>query len=67
MNTPIPSGNISSATGIVLDAADAVLGGLATKAAMVLMGKHKPTYTPFIDTGDHVDYRECGQGPADGP
>ena len=38
----------------VIDAEDAVLGRLASKAAMVLMGKHKPTYTPFLDTGDHV-------------
>jgi large subunit ribosomal protein L13 len=37
-----------------LDAQDVVLGRLATKVAMMLMGKHKPTYTPFIDTGDHV-------------
>jgi len=31
-----------------------VLGRLASKAASLLMGKHKPTYTPYIDTGDHV-------------
>jgi large subunit ribosomal protein L13 len=30
------------------------LGKLASRAAMILMGKHKPTYTPFIDAGDHV-------------
>ena len=38
----------------VLDADGAVLGRLATKVAMMLMGKHKPTYTPFLDAGDHV-------------
>jgi large subunit ribosomal protein L13 len=38
----------------VLDADNVVLGRLAGKAAMLLMGKHKPTYAPFIDTGDHV-------------
>ena len=38
----------------VLDASGAVLGRLASKAAMMLMGKHKPTYTPFLDMGDHV-------------
>src|ERR1700730_1341076 len=38
----------------VLDAENAVLGRLASKAAMVLMGKHKPTYAPFLDNGDHV-------------
>ena len=37
-----------------MDAEDVVLGKLASKAAMLLMGKHKPTYTPFLDTGDHV-------------
>jgi len=31
-----------------------VLGRLASKAAMLLQGKHKPSYTPYIDTGDHV-------------
>ena len=38
----------------VIDAQDVVLGKLATRAAMLLMGKTKPTYTPFLDTGDHV-------------
>src|SRR5947209_4983241 len=38
----------------VVDADGVVLGRLATKAAMLLMGKHKPSYTPFLDTGDHV-------------
>src|SRR5262249_13765726 len=38
----------------LIDAEDAVLGRLASKAAMLLMGKHKPSYTPFLDTGDHV-------------
>ena len=38
----------------VIDAGGAVLGRVASKAAMILMGKHKPTYVPFLDTGDHV-------------
>ena len=38
----------------VVDAKDRVLGRLATRVAMVLMEKHKPTYTPFLDTGDFV-------------
>lgn len=38
----------------MIDATDAVLGRLASQIARILMGKHKPTYTPFIDTGDHV-------------
>ncbi|MEZ6047169.1 MAG: 50S ribosomal protein L13 [Planctomycetaceae bacterium] len=37
-----------------LDADGQVVGRLATKLAMVLMGKHKPTYTPHVDTGDYV-------------
>jgi len=54
MNTPFPSGTDMQRNWFVLDASQAVLGRLATKAAMVLMGKHKPTYTPFLDTGDHI-------------
>jgi large subunit ribosomal protein L13 len=38
----------------VIDAKDRVLGRIATDAARLLQGKHKATYTPFIDTGDHV-------------
>ena len=35
----------------LIDADGQVLGRIATKAARLLQGKHKPTYTPFIDTG----------------
>ena len=38
----------------VVDAQDLVLGRLATQIATVLRGKHKPTFTPHADTGDHV-------------
>jgi large subunit ribosomal protein L13 len=38
----------------VIDAKGRVLGRVATAAARLLQGKHKPTYTPFLDTGDHV-------------
>ena len=38
----------------VIDADGKVLGRIATAAAKLLQGKHKPAYTPFIDTGDHV-------------
>ncbi len=38
----------------VIDARGQVLGKLATLAATILTGKRKPTYTPFLDTGDHV-------------
>jgi large subunit ribosomal protein L13 len=38
----------------VIDANGLVLGRVATRAARLLMGKHRPTYTTFLDTGDHV-------------
>lgn len=41
-------------TWFVVDAEDQVLGRLASLVARILCGKHKPSYTPFIDVGDHV-------------
>ena len=38
----------------VIDAADVPLGRLAVMAATMLRGKHKPTYTPYVDCGDNV-------------
>lgn len=38
----------------VVDAAGKTLGRLAAEVAKVLRGKHKPTFTPHVDTGDHV-------------
>jgi large subunit ribosomal protein L13 len=38
----------------VVDATDQVLGRLASRIALILQGKHKPTYTPHVDTGDFV-------------
>ena len=38
----------------VIDAEGKNLGRLATKAATILRGKHKPTYTPSVDCGDYV-------------
>ena len=38
----------------VIDAAGQVLGRLATRVARVLIGKDKPTFTPYLDSGDHV-------------
>ncbi|MCI0524995.1 MAG: 50S ribosomal protein L13 [Acidobacteria bacterium] len=38
----------------VVDADGMTVGRLASEVAQILMGKHKPTYTPFLDTGDHV-------------
>ena len=39
---------------VLIDAEDQVLGRVATKAATILKGKHKPQYTPHVDTGDFV-------------
>ncbi len=38
----------------VVDASDQVLGRLASQVAMRLRGKHKPTFTPYLDTGDFI-------------
>lgn len=45
----------------VVDATDQVLGRLAARIATVLMGKHKPTYTPHVDTGDFVIVLNAGK------
>src|SRR6476660_2342635 len=39
---------------LMVDATDQVLGRLAAKVAILLQGKHKPTFTPHVDTGDFV-------------
>jgi len=54
MKTAIPSAESIERHWHLIDADNAVLGRVASKAALVLMGKHKPSYTPFLDTGDHV-------------
>jgi large subunit ribosomal protein L13 len=54
MPTYIPKADERDRQWFVIDAKDQVLGKLATRAATLLTGKHKPTYTPFLDTGDHV-------------
>jgi len=54
MSTEFPSKNGIERRWHVIDGQDLVLGKLASKAAMLLMGKTKPSYTPFLDTGDHV-------------
>ena len=43
----------------IIDAADKSLGRVATEAARLLRGKHKPTYTPNQDTGDYVIVINC--------
>ncbi len=54
MKTAIPSLQGIERQWHLIDAEGAVLGRIASQAARILMGKHKPTYTPFLDTGDHV-------------
>ena len=45
----------------VVDATDLVLGRLASQVAAVLRGKNKPTFTPNVDTGDHVIIVNCAK------
>ena len=54
MSTEFPSKAGINREWHLLDGDNVVLGKLASHAAKLLMGKHKPTYTPFLDTGDHV-------------
>lgn len=56
MQTFVPSGkNLEqNRKWFIIDADGKTVGRLATTAARLLMGKNKPTYTPFIDMGDHV-------------
>ena len=54
MPTYIPKATSVDRKWFVIDASGKVLGKVATAAASVLTGKRKPTYTPFLDTGDHV-------------
>ena len=54
MSTEFPSKQSITRSWHVVDAEGQVLGKLASNAARILMGKHKASYTPFLDTGDHV-------------
>ena len=54
MKTQVPSQAEVVHAWHVIDADQKALGRLAAQVARVLMGKHKPSYTPFLDTGDHV-------------
>jgi large subunit ribosomal protein L13 len=54
MRTEFPSQHEITRAWHVIDANDAVLGRIASRAAMLLMGKHKTIFTPSLDTGDHV-------------
>jgi large subunit ribosomal protein L13 len=61
MKTFLPQVDKIERRWFVLDAADQVLGRLASKAAWILMGKGKPSYTDFLDTGDFVVVVNAGK------
>jgi large subunit ribosomal protein L13 len=54
MSTIEPAVKEVSRKWYLVDAEGKVLGRLATQVAVLLLGKHKPTYTPHLDVGDHV-------------
>lgn len=54
MKTDFPSKSEIQRNWFVIDASGLALGRVASQAAKILMGKHKPIYTPFLDCGDHV-------------
>ena len=54
MGTYSPSATEIERAWYVIDAEDVILGRMATRVATVLRGKHKPTFTPHLDTGDYV-------------
>lgn len=54
MSTTMANANTVSRKWYILDAAGMPIGRLAVKAATILRGKHKPTFTPHVDCGDHV-------------
>ena len=54
MRTYSPKASEITRSWFVVDAEGLVLGRVATEVARILRGKHKPTFAPHIDTGDHV-------------
>lgn len=54
MSTFVPTAGQVERRWHLIDAADVPVGRIASLAAQLLQGKHKPVYTPYIDTGDHV-------------
>lgn len=61
MNTYMPSAASIERKWYVVDATDMTLGRLASEVAIILRGKNKPTYTPFLDCGDYVIIVNCGK------
>ena len=54
MSTYTPTPDQITRHWYLVDAEDETLGRLASRVAQILRGKHKPIYTPHLDTGDHV-------------
>ena len=61
MTTTLPAYNRLNRRWLLIDAKDQVLGRLASRIALILRGKHKPTFTPFLDTGDFVVVINAGK------
>ena len=61
MKTYMAKGETVERKWYVVDAEGMVLGRLASQVAAILRGKHKPIYTPHVDTGDHVIIINAGK------
>jgi large subunit ribosomal protein L13 len=61
MRTFVPAATPAERRWHVIDAQGQVLGRVASLAARLLQGKHKATYIPFLDTGDHVVIVNAGR------
>lgn len=61
MSTTMPKAENISRKWYVIDAEGQSLGRVATKAAHILRGKHKPTFAPHCDCGDHVIIINCAK------
>ena len=61
MSTYMPKAGQVDRKWYVIDAAGKPLGRVAAQAAVLLRGKHKPTYAPHVDCGDHVIINNCAQ------
>ena len=59
MSTTMPKANEVSRKWYIIDAEGKPLGRVAAKDAHILRGKHKPTYIPHVDCGDHVIIINC--------
>ena len=61
MSTYMPKAGQVDRKWYVIDAAGKPLGRVAAQAAVLLRGKHKPTYAPHVDCGDHVIIINCAR------